>query len=103
MIPSDVLLYLNQKSAIRYLSFDVTGFTVLYVSLFVYALVNWKSKRLMGYLIVASIVTFSASAPFLWISGGMAVVLMAVSIYCLDLFWQDGNGVILQWMHYPLG
>jgi len=82
-VPSDVLLYLNQMSAIRYLSFDVAGFTVLYVSLLVYALVYWNSKRTMGYLIVASIVTFSASAPFLWISGGMAVVLMAVSIYCL--------------------
>ena len=82
-IPPDALLYLNQMSAIRYLSFDVAGFTVLYVSLFVYALVYWNSKRTMGYLIVASIVTFLASAPFLWISGGMAVVLMAVSIYCL--------------------
>jgi hypothetical protein len=92
-ILSNVLLYLNQMSAIRYLSFDVAGFTVLYVSLSVYALVYWNSKRMIGYLIVASIVTFSASAPFLWISGDMAVIWMVVSIYCPyvhpNLFWQD--------------
>ena len=82
-IPPDVLLYLNQMSAIRYLSFDVAGFTILYVSLFIYALIYWNSKRIMGWLIVASIIIFSASAPFLWISGSMAVVLMAVSIFCL--------------------
>lgn len=82
-IPPDVLLYLNQVSAIRYLSFDVAGFTVLYVSLFIFALIYWNTKRIMGWLIIASIVTFSASAPFLWISGSAAVILMAVSIYCL--------------------
>ncbi len=82
-IPPDVLLYLNQVSAIRYLSFDVAGFTILYAALFVYAVIFWNSRRIMGYLILASIVIFSASAPFLWVSGNMAVVLMAVSIYCL--------------------
>jgi hypothetical protein len=82
-IPPDVLLYLNQVSAIRYLSFDVAGFTVLYVSLFVFAVIYWNSQRMMGWLIIASIVIFSASAPFLWISGSAAVILMAISIYCL--------------------
>jgi hypothetical protein len=82
-IPPDVLLYLNQVSAIRYLSFDVAGFTILYVALFIFAVVYWNSKRMMGWLIIASIVIFSASAPFLWISGSAAVILMAVSIYCL--------------------
>jgi hypothetical protein len=38
---------------------------------------------MMDYLIVASIVTFSASAPFLWITGGIALMLKAVSIYCI--------------------
>jgi hypothetical protein len=82
-IPPDVLLYLNQVSAIRYLSFDVAGFTILYVSLLIFAVIYWNSKRMMGWLIIASIVIFSASAPFLWISGSAAVILMAVSIYCL--------------------
>lgn len=82
-IPHDVLLYLNQVSAIRYLSFDVAGFTILYAALFVYAVIFWDSRRIMGCLILASIVIFSASAPFLWVSGNMAVLLMAVSIYCL--------------------
>jgi hypothetical protein len=82
-IPPDVLLYLNQVSAIRYLAFDVAGFTILYVALFIYVIIYWNSKRIMGWLIIASIVIFTASAPFLWISGTGAVVLMAVSIYCL--------------------
>jgi len=82
-IPPDVLLYLNQVSAIRYLSFDVAGFTILYVALFIHAVIYWNSKRIMGWLIIASIMIFSASAPFLWVSGSMAIILMAVSIYCL--------------------
>lgn len=82
-IPPDMLLYLNQLSAIRYLCFDVAGFTILYVSLFIYAVIYWNFIRIMGYLIVASIITFSASVPFLWIGGNIAVALMAVSIFCL--------------------
>jgi hypothetical protein len=82
-IPADVLLYLNQVSAIRYLSYDVAGFTILYVALFVFAVIFWNTKRLMGWLIVASIIIFSASAPMLWISGTGAVLLMAASVYCL--------------------
>jgi hypothetical protein len=82
-IPPDVLLYLNQVSAIRYLSFDVAGFTILYAALLIYAVIYWNSKRIMGWLIIASLIIFSASAPFLWISGSMAIVLMAVSIFCL--------------------
>jgi hypothetical protein len=82
-IPPDVLLYLNQSAAIRYLSFDVAGFTVLYVSLFVFAVIYWNSKRIMSRLVIASIVIFTASAPFLWIAGNIAVALMAISIFCL--------------------
>jgi hypothetical protein len=82
-LPPAVLLYLNQTAAIRYLSFDVAGFSILYVSLLVFAVIYWNVNRIMGYLIVASVIIFSVSAPFLWITGSMAVVLMAVSIFCL--------------------
>jgi len=82
-ISPDVMLYLHQKAAIDYLSFDVAGFTVLYVALFIYALVYWNSKRMLSYLILASIITFAASAPLLWISGKAAVILMGISILCL--------------------
>jgi hypothetical protein len=82
-IPPDVLLYLNQMSAIRYLCFDVAGFTILYVSLLIFAVIYWNSIRIMSYLIVASITSFAASVPFLWIGGNIAVALMAVSIFCL--------------------
>jgi hypothetical protein len=82
-IPPDVLLYLSQTASIRYLSFDVAGFTMLYVSLLVYAAVYWKTKRVLGYLIIASVITFSVSAPFLWLNGTVAAALMAFSVFCL--------------------
>lgn len=81
-VPRDVLLYLNQTAAIRYLSFDVAGFSLLYASLLVYGYVFRKTAPLFGWLVVASIVLFSASAPFLWIHGATAVTLLAVSVYC---------------------
>jgi len=82
-ISPDVMLYLNQKAAINYLSFDVAGFTILYVSLLIYAFVYWKSKRILSYMVIASVLTFTASAPFLWVSGKAAIVLMAISVFCL--------------------
>jgi hypothetical protein len=82
-ISADVQLYLNQTAAIRYLSFDVAGFSILYVALLVYAIVYWKTKRVLGYLIIASVITFSASTPFLWLNGTVAVALMALSVFCI--------------------
>jgi hypothetical protein len=81
-VSRDVLLYLNQTAAIRYLSFDVAGFSLLYASLLVYGYVFRKTTPAFGWLVVASIALFSASAPFLWIHGATAVTLLAVSVYC---------------------
>jgi len=78
-----VMLYLNQMAAIRYLSFDVAGFTILYTALLIYAVVYWNSKRILSYLIIASVIIFTASAPLLWVSGKAAVVFMAISVFCL--------------------
>ena len=82
-IPPDILLYLSQTAAIRYLSLDVAGFTILYTSLLVYAVSYWNSRRILGYLIVASVVIFAVSVPFLWLSGKVAVICLAVSVFCL--------------------
>jgi hypothetical protein len=77
------MLYLNQTAAIRYLSFDVAGFTILYVSLLIYTAACWKSNRMLGYLIIGSVVAFVASIPALWLSGPAAVLLMALSVLCI--------------------
>jgi hypothetical protein len=82
-ISPDVILYLSQTSSIRYLSFDVAGFTLIYASLLIYSILYWKSRRVMSYLIVTSVITFAASVPFLWLGGIIAVALMAISIFCL--------------------
>ena len=67
----------------NYLAFDVAGFSILYVALLIYAAVYWKTKRVLGYLIIASVIAFSASAPFLWLNGAVAVALMALSVLCI--------------------
>jgi hypothetical protein len=82
-VSPDVMLYLNQTAAIRYLSFDVAGFTILYVSLLIYTAACWKSNRMLGYLIIGSVIAFVASIPALWLSGPAAVLLMALSVLCI--------------------
>jgi hypothetical protein len=80
-IPADVLLFLNQRETIRYLSFDVAGFTIAYAAIFVYAVVYFKSHRWLSYTIIASIVIFLANVPCLWFAPKAAVILMAASIF----------------------
>ena len=79
-VSADVALRLRQAAAIRYLAFDVAGFSVLYASLLVYSAVFWKTNRLLATLNVASVLTFTLSAPFLWISGVAAVVLLVIAV-----------------------
>jgi hypothetical protein len=80
-ISSDTLLYLRQVEVIRFLSFDVAGFSLAYAAIFVYALVFFKSHRWLSYTIFASIVLFIANVPCLWFAPSMAVILMATSIF----------------------
>ena len=79
-VSADIALRLHQAAAIRYLAFDVAGFSVLYASLLVYSAVFWKTNRLLATLNVASVLTFTLSAPFLWISGIVAVVLLVIAV-----------------------
>jgi hypothetical protein len=80
-VSADVMLYLSQRETIRYLSFDVAGFTIAYAAIFIYAVVYFKSHRWLSYTIVASIVLFLANVPCLWFAPKAAVILMAVSIF----------------------
>ncbi|HSK11157.1 MAG TPA: hypothetical protein VK911_16360 [Vicinamibacterales bacterium] len=79
-VPPDVALYLRQASSIRYLSFDVAGFTILYTALLIYGAVFWRTNRLIGGLVGASVLSFVASIPFLWVSGVVAVALLALAV-----------------------
>jgi len=80
-ISPGVRLYLRQVEAIRYLSYDVAGFTTAYAAFFIYALVFLRSHRLLSYTIFGSIVLFIANVPFLWFAPNLAVILMALSIF----------------------
>ncbi len=84
-ISSDVLLYLRQVETIRWLSYDVTGFTLAYVAIFVYALVYFRSQRRLSYTILGSIALFVANVPCLWFAPNAAVILMALSIFAFAL------------------
>lgn len=82
-VSSEVRLYLAQVESIRYLSYDVTGFTLAYIALALYAMVYPRSPRGLSLAVIASIVLFVANVLFLWIYPNAAVVLMALSILAL--------------------
>ena len=79
-VPPDVLLYLRQVDAVRFLAYDVTGFTLAYAAGFVYAVAYLRTRRGLALAVAASIVTFIANVPFLWWMPNMAIILMSVSI-----------------------
>ena len=80
-ISADILLYLRQVETIKYLSYDVAGFALAYVAIFVYAIVYFRSHRLLSYTMIGSIVLFIANVPCLWFAPNVAVILMAMSIF----------------------
>jgi hypothetical protein len=79
----EVLLYLHQVDAIRFLAFDVAGFTLIYAASLVYAIVFFQSQRLLSLTIIASIVLFLANVSCLWFAPNLAVILMATSTFAL--------------------
>lgn len=82
-IPAETLLYLRQVDAIRFLTFDVVGFTLIYAASLIYAIVFFRSQRMLSLTIIASIVLFLANVPCLWFAPNAAVILMALSIFAL--------------------
>ncbi len=84
-IPTNTLLYLKQTETIKYLAFDVAGFSLAYLGFFIYALIFFKTNRLLSYIIVSSIVLFIANVPFLWIEPKIAIILMVISIVAFAL------------------
>lgn len=84
-ISKDTLLYLRQLETIKYLSFDVAGFTMAYIGFFIYAFIFYKKNHLLSYIIIASIVLFILNVPFLWIAPKVSIILMVLSILAFAL------------------
>jgi hypothetical protein len=82
-IPAEVLLYLQQVEAIRFLAFDVAGFMLIYAASLVYAIVFFRSQRLLFVTVIASIILFLVNVPCLWFAPNAAVILMVLSIFAL--------------------
>lgn len=82
-ISANILLYLRQEETLKYLSFDVAGFSLIYMVLFIYALVFFRTHRWLSYSIMASIALFIANVPCLWFAPNLAVVLMAISVLAI--------------------
>ncbi len=83
-IPTEILTYLRQTETIQYLAFDVFGFVLIYVACFVYAMVYFRTHRWFSYMIIGSIILFTANVPFLWFAPRLSVILMALSIFALS-------------------
>lgn len=84
-ISPELVLYLKQNDAIRFLAYDVAGFTLAYMGLFIYSLVFSKTNPWLSRLVWISIILFIANVPFLWILPFMAVVLMGISIIAFSI------------------
>lgn len=82
-IPAEVALYLRQVEAVRYLAYDVAGFSLIYAAAFIYGLLYFRTHRFLSYLILGSIILFAANVPCLWFAPNVAIVLMAISIFAL--------------------
>ncbi len=84
-VPPETLLYIRQTETIRYLSFDVAGFTLMYLGFFIYAIIFYKTIRFLSSLVIVSIVLFLANVPFLWVEPKIAIILMVISILAFAL------------------
>jgi hypothetical protein len=80
-ISSNTLLYLKQVETLRYLSYDVAGFTLAYIAIFIYAVVYFKTQKLLAYTVFTSIVVFLASVPCMKLAPNEAVICLAISVF----------------------
>lgn len=76
----NVVLFLMQTDAVRFLALDVAGFSLAYAGLVVFAVAFVHTHPWLTRTIVASTLLFAANVPFLWIQPGVAVILMVASI-----------------------
>jgi hypothetical protein len=80
-VSSTTLLYLKQIETLHYLAYDVAGFTLAYIAIFIYAIVYFKTQKLLAYSIFTSIAVFLASVPLMKLAPEAAVICLAVSVF----------------------
>jgi hypothetical protein len=78
--PAEMLPYLQQTQWIRFLAFDVAGFTLGFVAALIFAFVFRRREPRLAWLAVGSVAVFLLHLPFLWFSPVAAVALMGASI-----------------------
>lgn len=79
-VSPDVRLYISQIESIKFLSFDVAGFSIAYAAIFIYAIVYFRENKLLSYSVFLSILLFILNVPFVWFAPSLAVILMAFSV-----------------------
>jgi hypothetical protein len=79
-VPPEVLLYLRQTDAVRFLAYDVSGFSLAYAAGLAYAVTYLRTRRALPWAMAASVALFVANVPFLWWAPNMAILLMCASI-----------------------
>jgi hypothetical protein len=84
-VSPDIQLYLRQMETIKYLAFDVVGFALAYLAFLIYAIVFFKSDKVLSYTIIGSVFMFIVNIPFLWFAPIVAVILMVISIFAFAL------------------
>ena len=76
----DMAPYLRQSNWIHFASLDVAAFSLLFIAGLIYAGVYWRTRRLLAYVLVGTVVVFLLHLPFLWIAPRVAVILMGLSV-----------------------
>jgi hypothetical protein len=80
-VSSNTLLYLKQVETLHFLSYDVAGFTLAYIAIFIYAIVYFKMHKLLAASIFASILIFLTSVPCIMLAPNAAVIFLAISVF----------------------
>jgi hypothetical protein len=85
VISPEIALYIHQVEAAKFMALDVAGFTLAYIAFAIYAIVYFKSKKVLSYTVIGSIVAFIANVPFLPFAPKVAIILMSASIIAFAL------------------
>jgi hypothetical protein len=82
VVAPEIALRLQQSDALKFLAFDVAGFTLVYAGFILYAIVFYRTQKFFAWTVIASVILFIINVPFLWVAPVFAVIFMALSILC---------------------
>lgn len=78
--PPEMAAYVRQTQWIRFVSFDVAGFTLGFVAALLYAFLFRRQESRLAWVAIGTVAVFLLHLPILWVSPVVAVALMGVSI-----------------------